>query len=167
MAYIKTITVDNTTYNLSLPEGSVGSGLTINETEDNNFLSVYLGDGLEFDGNKRVTIKPSNGITCDKNGVSLKVNNVFEFINGYLDIKLGSGLTDEDEDNEENFNLHVKLGSGLEFSNAYEREGIIDLKLGSGLQFGDADEKGCVPIEFDTDWLKQFINDNFNLQPLL
>lgn len=166
MAYIKTITVDNTTYNLSLPEGSVGSGLTINETEDNNFLSVYLGDGLEFDGNKRVTIKPYNGITCNQNGISLNVNEIFDFNdNKTLKIKLGSGLTDADNDG--NFNLHVKLGSGLEFSNAYEREGIIDLKLGSGLQFGDADEKGCVPIEFDTDWLKQFINDNFNLQPLL
>lgn len=181
MAYIKTITVGDTPYNLSLPQESVGSGLTINEIDDNNVLSINLGNGLQFDNNQKIAFKPStsSGITCDENGVSLKVNSVFEFTRGgYLDINLGSGL--KNEDNDGNVNLHVNLGNGLEFSDAYGREGSIDLKNGYGITF---DNNGAVcwtirpgtsllinsdnEIVIDTNWLTTFINNNFNPQPLL
>lgn len=148
MAYINNITVGSVNYDLALPTQSVGDGLTIstNEADDSSILSVDIGNGLYFN-EKKLSIKPSSGITCDNNGVSLKVNtDIFNFNNNKLGLNLGSGLMHD----EGNGIPRVKLGTGLQFNKS---NGNIQINCGDGIDyytetddFGNQNTKLCVKI---------------------
>lgn len=130
MAYINKITVGSVNYDLSLPTQSVGDGLTIstNDADDSSILSVNIGNGLYFNDSK-ISVKPSSGITCNNNGISLKVNtDTFYFdTDKMLRLNLGNGLMHD----EEKGIPRVNLGTGLQFNN----NGKICINCGDGLDY--------------------------------